>query len=167
MSDDVFHLFANNIQFFDVEMDFEKSSRAVRTLYFLKEEHQWKPAHVVQFEGGLSDLDGITDAILNSNYTELKSTPKSDLLIELSGQVKVGTYTSSPTSSFIESTTGFLDSGPLSDPSSSATLLITSGSLKLHSSLVDEAYEGTITSKEQWESWDKYIDILVQTDSSM
>ena len=39
MSDDVFHLFANNIQFFDVEMDFEKSSRAVRTLYFLKEEH--------------------------------------------------------------------------------------------------------------------------------
>ena len=36
----------------------------------------------------------------------------------------------------------------------------------MHSSQIDEAYVGTITSKEQWESWDKYIDILVQTDNN-
>ena len=32
---EVYHLFVNNIQFFDAEMDFEKSSRSVRTLYFV------------------------------------------------------------------------------------------------------------------------------------
>ena len=44
---DIYHLFMNNIQFFDAELDFEQSNRDARTLYFLSEKDNWRPDHVI------------------------------------------------------------------------------------------------------------------------
>lgn len=157
----MYHLFANNIQFFDAEMDFEKSSRAVRTLYFLKEENQWKPMHVVQLDGGLSDFDGISGAILNSDYDDAEMKKRADILIKSDGKV-IGGGNQKQSDAFAEDEDEDGDEA-LDDES---TLLVTSGSLNLQSSKIDEGYESTIHNKEEWDNWDKYIDIMVQTDHS-
>lgn len=67
--DDVYHLFVNDINFFDIEMNFEKSTKGSRTLYFLKSNMHWIPAFVVQFDKALSTM-------ANSNNADVMSSTR-------------------------------------------------------------------------------------------
>ncbi len=41
-----YDLFINDVQFFDVEMNFENSNRGAKTLYFLKRNFNWMPFYI-------------------------------------------------------------------------------------------------------------------------
>lgn len=41
-----YDLFINDVQFFDVEMNFEYSNRGAKTLYFLKRNFNWMPFYI-------------------------------------------------------------------------------------------------------------------------
>ena len=49
------HMFANQASFVqEIELDFDKSLTAAKTLYFFKEAGGWMPVNVVQMDGSIS-----------------------------------------------------------------------------------------------------------------
>ena len=53
-------------------MNFEKSNRGAKTLYFLKRNFNWMPFYIFQIDNSLSDTEGLSGSIINQNKVEAK-----------------------------------------------------------------------------------------------
>ena len=76
---DIYELFANNLSFLDVEMNFESSMQGSRTLYFLKSSMNWIPLKVAQLEKSLSNMDKQDNSVMSGDK---------DLIIKIDGSVQ-------------------------------------------------------------------------------
>ena len=52
-------------------MNFEKSNRGAKTLYFLKRNFNWMPFYIFQIDNSLSDTEGLSGSIINQNKPKL------------------------------------------------------------------------------------------------
>lgn len=143
---DVYHLFSNELQFFDIEMDFEKSTRGTRTLYFTKSNLNWIPSLVAQFDKAQSSLAG-------TNAAEDVMSSQKDIVIEQDGSVSAVN-----TKGDLEAGINVMRSRSFDDDAGE-DMLMSVGRLQLNTAQVNKKWQSMRKTKAEWDNWDKFLEL--------